>query len=211
MNHNHEQPLEDLEIISWKRKLIWSWVLTIPIAVIMLSERLFGFEFIEMPYSIIVILFLGFPVIFVFGWTTIKSGTRGLFTFYFNMDSLISLGTVIAYLTGFFSFFNFVQDYSGVSAMIMAFFTTGKYVEAKARGRASQEIKKLLELGAKKARILRANKEIEIPIEEVKIGDILIIKPGEKIPTDGIVIRGESSIDESMITGESLPVDKKTR
>ena len=209
MNHkHHKEKIEDAEITSWKKKLFGSWILTIPIAIIMLSERIFNFPLIEMPYSIITILVIGFPVIFIFGWDTIKGGMRGLFTFYFNMDSLISLGTVVAYLTGIFYFTGFVQDYSGVAAMIMAFFTTGKYVEAKARGRASQEIKKLLELGAKKARILRANKEIEIPIEEVKIGDILIIKPGEKIPTDGIVVKGESSVDESMVTGESLPVEK---
>ena len=208
MIHEHEQPVEDAEITSWKRKLIWSWTLTIPIAVLMLSERFLGKALIEMPYSIIVILILAFPVIFVFGWDTVKGGIRGLFTLYFNMDSLIALGTVIAYVTGILSFTGVVLDYSGVAAMIMAFFTTGKYVEAKARGRASQEIRKLLELGAKKAMVLRKNKEIEIPIEEVKMGDIIIVKPGEKIPTDGIVFKGESSVDESMVTGESLPVDK---
>ena len=207
-DHHHEEPVEDAEIKSWKRKLILSWIFTIPIAFLMLSERLFGFSLIEEPYSIITILVLGFPVVFIFGWDTIKAGIRGLFTFYFNMDSLIALGTVIAYLTGIFSFTEIVQDYSGVAAMIMAFFTTGKYVEAKARGRASQEIKKLLELGAKKAVVIRSNKEIEIPIEEIKINDVMIIKPGEKIPTDGIVIRGESAVDESMVTGESLPVEK---
>ena len=177
MIHEHEQPVEDAEITSWKRKLIWSWTLTIPIAVLMLSERFLGKALIEMPYSIIVILILAFPVIFVFGWDTVKGGIRGLFTLYFNMDSLIALGTVIAYVTGILSFTGVVLDYSGVAAMIMAFFTTGKYVEAKARGRASQEIRKLLELGAKKAMVLRKNKEIEIPIEEVKMGDIIIVKP----------------------------------
>jgi len=83
-----------------------------------------------------------------------------------------------------------------------------EYVEAVARGRASQEIKKLLELGAKKARILKGKEEIEVDISEVKINDILIVKPGEKIPTDGIIIKGESSVDESMVTGESIPRDK---
>ncbi|MEK6811910.1 MAG: copper-translocating P-type ATPase [Nanoarchaeota archaeon] len=206
--HNHDKPAEDSEITGWKRKLFWSWVLTIPIAVLMLSERLFGYAFVEMPYSILLILALGFPVIFVFGWDTIRSGIRGLFTFYFNMDSLIALGTIIAYLTGIVYFTGIVADYSGVAAMIMAFFTTGKYVESVARGRASSEIKKLLELGAKKSRVLRGKEEIEIPIEELKIGDVMIIKPGEKIPTDGVVVKGESSVDESMVTGESLPVDK---
>ena len=210
MEHEHipEEPEEDSEISSWKRKLLWTWAFTIPITVIMLSERLFHFPLIEMPYSIIAILILGFPVLFIFGWDTVKGGMRGLFTFYFNMDSLISLGTIIAYITGFIFFTGIVDDYSGVAAMIMAFFTTGKYVEAKARGRASQEIRKLLELGAKNALVLRNKKEIEIPASEIRVGDVMIVKPGEKIPTDGIVVKGESSVDESMVTGESLPVDK---
>src|SRR3989304_7643083 len=127
--HHHDQPVEDTEIQDWKKKLFWSWVFTIPIALLMLSERLFGFELIEMPYSIIVILILGFPVVFIFGWDTIKGGTRGLFTFYFNMDSLIALGTVIAYLTGIFALFDLVADYSGVSSAIMAIFITGRYIE----------------------------------------------------------------------------------
>ncbi len=71
-NHHHEQPAEDSEIKDWKRKLIWSWIFAIPIAFLMLSERLFGFSLIEMPYSIILILVLGFPVMFIFGWSTIK-------------------------------------------------------------------------------------------------------------------------------------------
>ncbi len=206
--HHHDEPVEDSEIKSWKQKLVWSWVLTIPIAILMLSERLFGFFLLPEDFIAPVILILGFPVIFIFGWGTIRGGIRGLFTFYFNMDSLIALGTVIAFLTGILSYTGIVQDYSGVAAMIMTFFTTGKYVEALARGRAGREIKKLLELGAKKSLVLRNKEEIEIPIEEVRIGDIMIIKPGEKIPTDGIVVRGESSVDESMVTGESLPVDK---
>lgn len=208
MKHHHEEPQEDTEITSWKQRLFWSWILTIPIMILMLSERIFGFMLIEEPYSLIVILVLAFPVIFIFGWETIRGGVRGLLTTYFNMDSLIALGTIVAYLTGIFSQTGIVQDYSGVAAMIMAFFTTGKYVESQARGKATQEIRKLLELGAKKARVIRGNKEMEISSEELKVGDIMLIKPGEKIPTDGIVVKGESSVDESMVTGESLPTDK---
>ncbi|MBS3083823.1 cation-translocating P-type ATPase [Candidatus Pacearchaeota archaeon] len=111
MEHDHDKPAEDNEIASWKRKLFWSWLLTIPIAVLMLSERLFGFAIVEMPYSIALILALGFPVIFIFGFDTIRSGTRGLFTFYFNMDSLIALGTIVAYVTGIFAFWEYVADY----------------------------------------------------------------------------------------------------
>ncbi len=208
---NHEESIEEREMKSWKRKLIGSGVFAVPIAILMMSGRLFGIELIPEGWMVPLLLILGFPVVFIFGFDTLKGGLKGFYTFYFNMDSLIALGTVIAYFTGIFSFFNFVADYSGVSAMIMAIFITGKFIEAKAKGRASQEIKKLLELGAKKARILRGKEEIEIPITEVKVGDIIIIKPGEKIPTDGVVIKGESAVDESMVTGESLPVEKKTK
>src|SRR3989338_11176988 len=97
---NHES-IEDSEIKSWKKKLIWSWILTIPISLLMLSERLFGFMILPEDYLTPVILLLGFPVIFIFGFDTVKGGIRGLFTFYFNMDSLISLGTILAFITGF--------------------------------------------------------------------------------------------------------------
>lgn len=202
------ESVEEIEMRSWKRKLFWAWVFSIPIAILMLSERVFGMAILPEEFMIPALLVLGFPVVFIVGWSTISGGLRGFFTFYFSMDSLIALGTVVAYLTGFFSYFDFVADYSGVSAMIMAIFITGKYIEAKAKGRASQEIKKLLELGAKKALVLRGKQEVEIDISEVQIGDIIIVRPGEKIPTDGVVVRGESAVDESMITGESLPVDK---
>ncbi len=217
--HNHggkieEESFEEKEIKSWKFRLVWAWILTIPIAILMLSDRIFGMSLIPENYMAIVLLVVAFPVVFILGWQTIRSGLRGFTSFYFNMDSLIMLGTVIAYLTGIVAVTGLIsiQDYSGISAMIMAFFITGKYIETKARGRATMEIKKLLELGAKKARVLRKvngkEEEVEIDISDVKLGDIFIVKPGEKIPTDGIVVRGESSVDESMITGESIPNDK---
>ncbi|MCL5018450.1 MAG: copper-translocating P-type ATPase [Candidatus Pacearchaeota archaeon] len=207
--HHHDTPIENWEITQWKRKVIGSWLFAVPIAIFMIITRFFMMDILPENIMIIILLIVSFPVVFIFGWTTIKGGMRGFFTFYFNMDSLIALGTLVAYFTGIFSLFFEIQDYSGISAMIMAFYITGKYVEVKARGRASQEIRKLLKLGAKKARVLRNGQEIEISIEEVAVGDVMVIKPGEKIPTDGIVIKGESAVNESMITGESLPVDKK--
>ena len=159
--HHHDAPVEDEEIRDWWKKVIGSWAFAIPIAFLMLSERLFGLELFSATTATIVILVLGLPVLFLFGWSTIRGGLRGLVTFYFNMDSLIALGTLVAYFTGLASLFSSTLDYSGVSAMIMAFYITGKYVEAKARGRASREIMKLLELGAKKARILRGKGEVE--------------------------------------------------
>ncbi len=206
--HHHEVSLDEKEMNDWKRKFILSWIFVIPIAILMLYDIISGKNIFNEDVTRIIILILAFPVIFIFGRETIQGGIKGFFTFYFNMDSLIALGTLIAYATGFLSFFGIVQDYSGVSGMIMAFFTTGKYFESIAKGKAGKEIKKLLNLGAKKARVLRGKKEIEIEISEVKIGDIMIVKPGEKIPTDGIVIKGESAVDESMVTGESIPNDK---
>jgi len=215
MHHNHEHypaaPKKDPEIREWLRKLIGVWIFAIPIALIMIIDRIFRIELFSENIMVTILLIFGFPVVFIFGFSTIRGGLRGFYTFYFNMDSLIALGTVVAYLTGIFSFFNIVNDYSGVSAMIMAIFITGKYIESKARGRATEEITKLLELGAKKARIQKGKEEIEIPISEVKLGDIMIVKPGEKIPTDGIVVRGSSAVDESMVTGESLPVEKTVK
>ena len=221
MNHNNDEhshhakmqetSVEELELKSWKRKLIGAWIFAVPIALLMFNQRIF--EFVALPeiWMIPLLLVLGFPVVFVFGFDTLRGGLRGLWTFYFNMDSLIALGTIIAYLTGFANYFELVADYSGVSAMIMAIFITGKFIETVAKGRATQEIKKLLELGAKKARVLRGKEEIEIDIAEIKAGEIMIVKPGEKIPTDGVVVKGASSVDESMVTGESLPVEKSVK
>lgn len=207
--HDHGTA-DDKEISSWKKKMVWSWLITIPIIFFMFSESLFGLElFPNKFWMTITILVLAFPVIFIFGFQTLKGGLKGYITRYFNMDSLISLGTVVAFSTGILSLFTTIQDFSGISSMIMTFFITGKFIEAQQRGKAGQEIKKLLELGAKKARVIRNNKEIEIPISEVKINDVMLIKPGEKIPTDGIVVKGESAVDESMVTGESLPTEMK--
>ncbi len=216
-NHNHSSPPEDEEISMWKKNLLGAWLFTAPIVILMLLQRIFELEILMSNEKLMTIFILIFalPVIFFFGWHTIKGGFRGLFTFYFNMDSLIALGTVIAYLTGFASLFDIVADYSGVAAMIMSLFITGKYIESMARGKATREIMKLLELGAKKARVLRKEGkkevELEIDISEVKVGDILVVKPGEKIPTDGVVIKGASAVDESMVTGESMPTDKTVK
>ena len=122
-DHNHHEfSVEELETKTWKKRLIGSWIFATPIALLMIFERLLKISLVPESIVIPIFLILGFPIIFIFGFGTVKSGFRGLFTGYFNMDSLISLGTVIAYLTGFFSYFNFVADYSGVSSMIMVIF-----------------------------------------------------------------------------------------
>ncbi len=210
MNHEHDhtEPPEDQEIQEWKKKLLWAWVCTIPIALLMFSMRFLSLTLIPESTATLLFLLIGFPVLYLIGFSTLRGGLQGFVHLYFTMDSLIALGTVIAYLTGIFSFFGFMQDYSGVAAMIMTIFITGKYIEAQARGKATQEIRKLLELGAKQARVIRDKQEFMIPISAIRLGDIFLVKPGEKIPTDGIVIKGASAVDESMVTGESLPVEK---
>jgi Cu+-exporting ATPase len=152
---------------------------------------------------------LAAPVLFYPGWATYKSAAKAIWHRNANMDVLIMLGTLASFLTGPPSFFTPLANYAGVSAMIMSFHLTGRYIEAKAKGRASQAIRRLLELEAKTARILRDGKEVEVPIDEVEKGDLMIVRPGEKIPTDGVVVEGESGVDESMATGESMPVQKK--
>lgn len=211
---------ESNEINKWKRKLVGVWIFTILLAVLMYFPMIFGIMIVPKILMTPLMLIFSFPILFIFGFQTIKSGIRGFIKLQFTMDSLIALGTLVAYLTGILSFFMVIEDFSGVSGMIMTIFITGKYIETKAKGKATQEIKKLLELGAKDARVLRTpqgsdpkgpKEEIKIPISEVKVGDILIVKPGEKIPVDGIVTKGGSSVDESMVTGESLPVEKTVK
>nr|MBP9719055.1 copper-translocating P-type ATPase [Candidatus Levybacteria bacterium] len=134
-----------------------------------------------------------------------------------NMDTLVALGTTVAYLYSAFVTF-FPQAFMGLGVEIMPYFDVativiglillGRYLEAKAKAGTSQAIKKLIGMQAKTARVIRDGKEIDLPIDQVIIGDTIRVRPGEKIPVDGMILEGESSIDESMITGESIPVDK---
>lgn len=191
-----------------RQRMKFAWILTIPIILWMLFEMITGKPF---PNAVIYnsgLILLSIPVMFWAGSKTLVSGFKALIKGYPNMDSLIMLGTGVSFLTGPASFFSPIANYAGVSAMIMAFHLTGRFVEETAKGRASQAIRKLLELGAKTARIIRGDREVEIPIDEVQVGDIMVVRPGEKIPTDGVVIEGESAVDESMATGESMPVNK---
>ena len=185
-----------------------AWAFTIPITLWMFLEMFFGIMWPnEIVFNLGMIL-LALPVLFWVGWPTYRGAWAAVTHRHANMDTLIALGTGVALLTGPASFFIPVANYAGVSAMIMAFHLTGRYVEESAKGRASQAIRKLLELGAKTARIERNGSEIEVPIEEVQVNDLMVVRPGEKIPTDGIIFSGDSAVDESMATGESMPVNK---
>jgi len=157
----------------------------------------------------LIIAVLGFPVVFLVGWPTHLASLKAIRSRRANMDVLISLGSVPPYFMGIAALIWGGPGFIEMAMGIVSFHLLGRFLETRAKGRASQAIKKLLQLGAKTARILVNGEEKEIAIEEVKVGDIMVVRPGEKIPTDGVVVEGESAVDESMATGESMPVNKK--
>lgn len=186
-----------------------AWAFTTPIVLWMFAEMFFGIVWPNPTIFNLGMIVLALPVLFWVGRPTYRGAWAAITHKHANMDTLIALGTGVSLLTGLAWFFSPVANYAGVAAMIMAFHLTGRYVEESAKGRASQAIRKLLELGAKTARVERSGEVVEIPIEDVVISDLMVIRPGEKIPTDGIVLTGESAVDESMATGESMPVNKR--
>ncbi len=127
-----------------------------------------------------------------------------------NMDVLIAMGSSVAYFYSVFVTLNVISGhvYFETAAVIITLIRLGKFLEARAKGRTSEAIKKLMGLRAKTARIIRDGSEIDVPVDEVRVGDLVLVRPGEKIPVDGVVVEGHSALDESMLTGESLPVEK---
>lgn len=163
-------------------------------------------------------LLLATPVQFWAGWDFYRATIPALKHRTANMDTLVALGTTVAFLySAFVTFFPSVvmglglevMPYFDVATIVIGLILLGRYFEARAKGQTSEAIKKLIGLQAKTARVIRDGKEVDIPIEQVAIGDVIRVRPGEKIPVDGILLEGESAVDESMITGESIPVEKQ--
>jgi len=192
-----------------KTRAIWALALSIPLMFTMilmyLDRPLFGSHFAQL----LVEATLAFIVVYIIGLKVHLSAFRAVRHFTANMDVLISLGTTAAFMFGLAAFFIKVPVFFEIAAFIMAFQLLGRYLEAQAVGKTSEALRALLKLGAKTAKVLVNGEEKEIPIEELKVGDIMVVRPGEKIATDGKIIEGQSTIDESMATGESLPVEKK--
>ncbi len=195
-----------------RRRMVLAWIFVLPIIAWMIPEMVFGITWPNRVTFDIGMVILALPGLLLAGRGTLISGAKAAFRLSPTMDTLIALGTLVSYATGLMAIAAdvgvapVILNYAGVSAMIMAFHLTGRYVEALAKGRASRAIKHLITLGAKTARVIRDGHETEIPITGVAIGDLMIVRPGEKIPTDGAVEEGESHVDESIITGESMPV-----
>ena len=152
---------------------------------------------------------LGFPIIFGTGWHVHVASWKALKNKSPNMDVLVTLGSLPPYLIGLIGFFIPIQTFIEMATTIMTFHLIGKYLEVRAKGRASQAIKKLLQMGAKTAKIILNGEEVEVPVSDLQIGDVMVVRPGEKIPTDGVVVDGNSLVDESMATGESMPVKRE--
>jgi len=194
-----------------RRRMLFAWSFTGPIIALMLPFML-GPDALR-PYRSLyewAMLLLALPVLGVAGFSTYRSAISRVARLSPNMDVLIMLGSGSACITGPLSLAGLpVYNYAGVAAMIMAFHLTGRYVEARAKGRASRAIRRLLELGAKTARVVREGREIEVPVGEVRVGELMLVRPGEKVPTDGVVVEGTGAVDESMATGESVPVTRE--
>ncbi|MEF8833090.1 MAG: HAD-IC family P-type ATPase, partial [Candidatus Thermoplasmatota archaeon] len=206
---------KDLEKVKTaKRKVYIAWSFVIPMMAIIISNYA-GYSLLQRPYYDIALVVLASPVLFYVGRETMTSGARSLIKLSPNMDALIMLGSMAAYSTGLIAILHYygygfeILNYGGIAGMIVAFHLIGRYIENKAKGKASQAIKKLMTLEAKTARVIRDGEEQEIAVDKIQIGDKMIVRPGEKIPTDGKVIEGESSVDESIATGESMPVKKE--
>jgi Cu+-exporting ATPase len=190
------------------RRMWTAWIFTIPIMLWMIPEMFWGIAWPNQQVYHIGMLTLAAIQLFVVGSTTYRSAFKSVTHGGANMDVLIAMGTLAALSTGIMHFFIPIASFTGVAAMIMAIHLTGRYIETKAKGKASQAIRKLLELGAKTATILQNGTDKVVPVETLQVDDIIIVKAGSKIPTDAQIIEGEAAIDESMATGESMPVHK---
>ncbi|WP_040491342.1 heavy metal translocating P-type ATPase [Ilumatobacter nonamiensis] len=185
-------------------------VISAPIALFMLSTMLYHETAMETEWLRWLQFVLAIPVQFYVGWPILVGAAQRARHLSANMDTLIAMGTLSAFT---FSTYQLVTGgmelYFEASVVIMFFITLGRYLEARAKGRAGQALRSLVELGAKEARRVHDGVEEMVPVEAIEVGDLVKIRPGEKVPVDGEVVDGSSAVDESMLTGESLPVDKE--
>ena len=214
-----EAAAREAEINHQKKRLLVGIIFTLPLFLLSMGRDLglLG-DWANALWVDWLFLFLATPVQFYVGWDYYTGAYKSLRNGSANMDVLVALGSSVAY---FYSVAVLLAKTAGnhalghhlyfeTSAVIITLIVTGKLLEARAKGRTSEAIKKLIGLQPKTARVVRGGQEIDIPVAEVVTGDLLRVRPGEKIPVDGRVVDGRSSVDESMITGESLPVDKTT-
>ena len=207
------------ELQKLKRHVAISIALTIPIVILtlphMFPTQLHDFIPLPMGVSNYVMLALATPIQFWIGWRFYKGMRDGIKAKASNMDTLIAIGTTAAYVysaavTIAPGYFPFTAVYFETAAIIITLILVGRLLETRTKEKASSAVRKLVDLQPRIAKLIRDGKEEEIPVEQVQEGDLLIVRPGERVPVDGVVIEGASSVDESAITGESIPVDKSS-
>src|SRR5438876_5774968 len=209
INIPHEDELsrrKQAEITRKRNLLILGIALTLPVVILSM------FFMNRFPGENYLLLALTTPVWAIVGWEFHRGALKSLRHGSANMDTLVSLGSTAAYMLSVVATF-FPQvvgpvTFYDTTALIVTLIFLGKYLEARAKGQTNEAIKKLIGLQAHTAHVVRAGQEVELPVEQVRVGDELVVRPGEKIPVDGTVLSGISSVDESMITGESIPVEK---
>jgi len=208
---SEEEEEEKKYLQKERRRLILAWILTLPLTVKMLFSMVGGIELLPDPLSHWVDIGFSALVIFWIGFPVIRSTGFAIRNLSFNMDSLIGIGTLAAFSTAFLPYLGVpVADFAVVGAMIMAINYIGNYLKALSTGRASLAIKKLLGYRAVIAHRITPEGGLEdVPVADLSVGDTVLVKPGEKIPSDGIILEGNTSVDEALATGESIPVDKK--
>ncbi len=196
--HHHDEPLAALT-----RRLLLAVLLTAPVAALAMVSPLHfdGWEWVALALSTPVLLYSGLG----FHRAALRNARHRAAT----MDTLISLGTIAAWLWSTVVLLAGLDTdtYFEVAAVVTTLVVLGRYLEARAKGRSSEAIRKLLELGAKEARVLRDGREVLIAVEQLQVGDLFVVRPGEKVATDGVVEEGESAVDQSMLTGEPAPVE----
>jgi Cu+-exporting ATPase len=204
-DHDKEAKQRADEIRGYRRRLIVSLLFSVPVFVIAMFLGM-----AEIPYKNLIMLVLTIPVQFIIAFPLYKSAIAALKGRSANMDTLIVLGTSAAFI---YSVYNMIagmgQTYFESSAVIITFVILGRFLEARAKGRTSEAIKRLIGLKPKTATVIRNGRELQIKVDDVIVGDKVVVKPGEKIPVDGVVAEGYSSVDESMVTGESIPREKR--
>ncbi|GHV52047.1 copper-translocating P-type ATPase [Spirochaetia bacterium] len=214
------------EISALKRRFILSAVFALPLLLIAMVPMILEWAGVNLPpllntmrypKQFALIQFLLCTPVIIIGRRYYTVGFRNLVKLSPNMDSLIAIGTSAAFLYSFYGvyqiFFNGNVDYELYfegAAVILTLITLGKYMEAVSKGKTSEAIKKLIGLAPKQASVIRDGVEVQVPLDEVEVGDIVVVRPGEKFPVDGTVIEGLTAVDESMLTGESIPVEKKS-
>ncbi|MBT3406004.1 copper-translocating P-type ATPase [Candidatus Woesearchaeota archaeon] len=212
--HEIKAQREKKEIDKLTKLFKLSLLFSVPAFVVgmfLMQDGLFYIGY-EMPMAMVLLFALVTPVQFVVGWQFYQGTWVALKNRSANMDSLIAIGTSASYLYSLYVVFWAVEQtgqYFEVSATLITLVLMGKLLEARAKGKTSEAIKKLIGLSPKIATVVRNGVEVKIPVDDVVVGDVLIVKPGEKIPVDGELVEGTSFVDESMVTGESIPVEKK--